>query len=69
MLRRKTHKFSIQTAGLDDEQAAQVMVLLCSITDSFGVDYESASNVPTRILRRRYPELDWHRSSGLNRIG
>ena len=58
MLRRKTHKFSVQTTGLDDEQAAQVMVLLCSIADSFGVDYESASNVPLRVLRRCYPDLD-----------
>jgi hypothetical protein len=69
MLRRKTHKFSIQTTGLTDERAAQVMFLTCSIADSYGVDYESSRNVPLRTLRRCYPESDWHRSSGLNRVG
>jgi hypothetical protein len=69
MLRRKAHKFSLEVTGLDDEQAAQVMVLLCSVVDSFGADYESACSVPLRTLRRCYPESDWHRSSGLNRPG
>ncbi len=69
MLRRKTHKFSIQTSGLTEEQAAQVMFIVCSIADSYGVNYESSCNVPVKTLRECYPESDWHRSSGLNRIG
>jgi hypothetical protein len=69
MLRRKNHKFSIQTTGLTEEQAAQVMFLVCSIADSYGVDYESACSVPVRTLRKCYPESDWHRGSGLNRVG
>jgi hypothetical protein len=55
MLRRKTHKFSFQTTGLTEEQAAQVMFLVCSIADSYGVDYESSCSVPLRTLRSATP--------------
>ena len=69
MLRRRTHKFSLQTTGLTEEQAAQVMYLVCAVVDSYGVDYESSCNVPVRTLRRCYPESGWHRGSGLRREG
>jgi hypothetical protein len=69
MLRRKTHKFSIQTTGLTEEQAAQVMFLVCSLADSYGVAYESTCNVPLRVLRDCYPDSAWHRASGLSRVG
>jgi hypothetical protein len=59
MLRRKVHKFEIQTKGLDEEQAAQLMYLICSAADSLGVEYRSESNVPSRTLRSLYPSFTW----------
>jgi hypothetical protein len=59
MLRKKSHKFAIQTKGLDDEQAAQLMYLICAATESFDVEYRSECNVPVRTLKALYPRFVW----------
>jgi hypothetical protein len=59
MLRRKAHRFAIQTKGLTDEQAAQLMYLMCCATDSFDIDYRFECSVPTRLLRATYPSFSW----------
>jgi hypothetical protein len=67
MLRRRTHKFTVQTKGLDDEQAAHLLFLVCSAADSFDVEYRAESTVPLKTLREVYPGWDWHRESGTER--
>lgn len=60
MLRRRTHRIGLQTKGLNDEEAAHLLFLVCSAADSFNVEYRSESNVPARTLRSLYPEFNWH---------
>ena len=49
----------MQTRGLSDEQASQLMYLVCCVADSFDAEYESECNVPKRTLRLVYPEFNW----------
>ena len=59
MLRRKAHRIVLQTKGLTDEQAAQLLYLVRSAADSFDTDYRFECNVPARVLRELYPSYNW----------
>jgi hypothetical protein len=64
MARRKTHKIALRTLGLTDVEAAQLYYLVTcaahALTD--GPDsYSSASNVPLKTLRQKFPGSDWER--------
>jgi hypothetical protein len=70
MARRKTHKFSLRTKGLTDEQAAQVAYLVsCAgwALTSEG-DTELATNVPVAVLRSQFPNSNWERCTAADRV-
>lgn len=70
MARPKTHKFSLRTKGLTDEQAAQVAYLVsCAgwALTSEG-DSELATNVPLKVLRSQFPNSSWERCTAAERI-
>jgi hypothetical protein len=60
--RPKTHKIGLRTRGLTDTQAARLHYLVSSAARSLTEDYETASNVPVRVLRRLFPadDHDWY---------
>lgn len=72
MPRPKTHKISIQTKGLSHEEAALLYYLLTSVTEAVlkgdSDRYESASNVPLKILRSEYPGSSWRSVTAKERI-
>ena len=72
MARPKTHKISIQTKGLSHEEAALLYYLLTSATEALvkgdSDRYESASNVPLKVLRSAYPDSDWKPVTAKERI-
>ncbi len=69
---RKTHKFAINVKGLTNEQAAQLHYLLASCADAFTYGdtnrYDTASNVPLKVLRAEYPDSPWFSASTKDRI-
>lgn len=69
--RTKTHKIAIQTKGLTHEQAALLYYLLTSATEAVlkgeSERYESASNIPLKVLRSEYPESNWSSATAKDR--
>ena len=69
---RKTHKFALSVKGLTDEQAAQLHYLLSNCADAFthgdSDSYDTASNVPLKVLRAEYPESPWVSATKKDRI-
>lgn len=72
MSRPKTHKISVQTKGLTREQAALLYYLITSAAEAVlkgdSEGYESASNVPLKILRSEYPSSEWRTVTTKQRI-
>lgn len=69
---RKTHKFAVNVKGLTDEQAAQLHYLLSNCADACthgdSERYDTASNVPLKVLRAEYPDTTWVSASKKDRI-
>lgn len=69
---RKTHKFAINVRGLTDEQAAQLHYLFSNCADALTYGdssrYDTASNVPLKVLRAEYPDSAWVSASKKDRI-
>lgn len=69
---RKTHKFALSVKGLTDEQAAQLHYLLANCADAFTFGdparYDTASNVPLKVLRAEYPDSPWVSATKKDRI-
>ena len=62
----------IQSKGLSHEEAALLYYLLTSATEAVlkgdADRYESASNVPLKILRSEYPGSSWRSVTAKERI-
>lgn len=69
---RKTHKFAVSVKGLTDERAAQLHYLISNCADAFTYGdasrYDTASNVPLKVLRAEYPDSPWVSASMKDRI-
>ena len=72
MSRPKTHKISIQTTGLSHEEAALLYYLLTSAAEAVVKGdpdrYDSASNIPVKVLRAEYPASEWRSVTTKERI-
>ena len=60
MPRAKTHKIALKTKGLTDEDAAELHYLVACAASAFADGYETASNVPVKVLRAAFPDDSWH---------
>lgn len=68
MPRPKTHKIAIQTKGLTDEEAARLFYILASAARAFTERYDTASNVPLKVLRSQFPDAEWMLSRRQDRV-
>lgn len=72
MSRPKTHKVSLQTKGLTHEEAALLYYLITSAAEAVlkgdSESYDSASNVPLKVLRSEYPASEWSTVTTKQRI-
>jgi hypothetical protein len=59
MARPQTHKFALQPKGLTDEEAARLFDVIASAGRAFTETYETASNVPLKVLRNQYSDAEW----------
>ena len=68
----RTHKFAVSVKGLTDEQAAQLHYLISNCADAFTYGdasrYDTASNVPLKVLRAEYPDSPWVSARKKDRI-
>jgi hypothetical protein len=58
--RPKTHKFALQTKGLTNEEALQLAYVIYSAGHAFA---KEASSFATNVLRKAYPDHEWHTAS------